>query len=245
AIACYTQNRLLIQKRHNKTPCELLHDRKPDLSYLLVFGALCYPTNDSEDLGKLKPKADIGIFVGYTLAKKAFRIYNKRTYLIIETIHIDFDELTTMASKQFSSGLAPKLMTPGTINSGLMQNIPFSTSFYQTNQETPSPVIPLSVEEADHDIEVAHIDNNPYVDFPIPEPSSKESSSQVVIPNNVHSVNQPPEHINKWTKDHPIDNVIGDPSRPSPLDINYEMIPYSIISMLSLLKLNPRVIKKH
>ncbi|GJR08223.1 retrovirus-related pol polyprotein from transposon TNT 1-94 [Tanacetum coccineum] len=77
-----------------------------------------------------------------------------------------------------------------------------------------APVIPLGIEEADHDIEVAHMDNNPYVDFLIPEPSSEESSSQVVIPNNVHSINQPSKHINKWTKDHPIDNVIGDPSRP-------------------------------
>nr|GEV98925.1 hypothetical protein [Tanacetum cinerariifolium] len=72
-----------------------------------------------------------------------------------------------------------------------------STSTSQTNQETPSLVIPPGVEEADHDIKVAHMNNNPYVDFPIPKPSSKESSSQVVIPNNVHSVNQPPEYINK------------------------------------------------
>nr|GEY08210.1 retrovirus-related Pol polyprotein from transposon TNT 1-94 [Tanacetum cinerariifolium] len=49
ATACYTQNQSLIRKRHNKTPYELLHDRKPDLSYLYVFGALCYPTNDGED----------------------------------------------------------------------------------------------------------------------------------------------------------------------------------------------------
>ncbi|GJR67590.1 retrovirus-related pol polyprotein from transposon TNT 1-94 [Tanacetum coccineum] len=62
ATTCYTQNRSLIRKGHNKTPYELLHDRKPDLSYLHVFGSLCYPTNDGEDLGKLKPKADIGIF---------------------------------------------------------------------------------------------------------------------------------------------------------------------------------------
>ncbi|GKD15608.1 hypothetical protein Tco_1200015 [Tanacetum coccineum] len=89
-----------------------------------------------------------------------------------------------------------------------------STSTSQTNQETPSPVIPLGVEEADHDIEVAHMDNNPYDDFPILEPSSKESSTQVVILNNVHTINQPPEHIKKLTKDHPIDDVIGDPSRP-------------------------------
>ncbi|GJZ55235.1 retrovirus-related pol polyprotein from transposon TNT 1-94 [Tanacetum coccineum] len=68
------------------------------LSYLHVFGALCYPTNEGEDLGKLKPKADIGIFVGYALAKKAFCIYNKRNRMIIESIHVDFDELTVMAS---------------------------------------------------------------------------------------------------------------------------------------------------
>ncbi|GJT50527.1 retrovirus-related pol polyprotein from transposon TNT 1-94 [Tanacetum coccineum] len=49
---------------HNKTPYELVHDKKPDLSFLRIFGALCYLTNDSEDLGKLKAKADIGFFVG-------------------------------------------------------------------------------------------------------------------------------------------------------------------------------------
>ncbi|GJW60182.1 retrovirus-related pol polyprotein from transposon TNT 1-94 [Tanacetum coccineum] len=59
ATACYTQNRSLIHTLHNKTPYELVHDKKPDLSFLRVFGALCYPTNDSEDLGKLKAKADI------------------------------------------------------------------------------------------------------------------------------------------------------------------------------------------
>ncbi|GKF32345.1 retrovirus-related pol polyprotein from transposon TNT 1-94, partial [Tanacetum coccineum] len=129
AIACYTQNRSLICKRHNKTPYELLHDKKPDLSYLHVFGALCYPTNDSEDLGKLKPKADIGIFVGYAPAKKACRIYNKRTRLIIDSIHVDFDELTVMAFKQFSSGPGPHLMTPGTISYGLVQNSPSLTTY--------------------------------------------------------------------------------------------------------------------
>ncbi|GKF35236.1 hypothetical protein Tco_0108436 [Tanacetum coccineum] len=102
---------------------------KPDLSYLHVFGALFYPTNESEYLGMLKPKVDIGIFVGYALAKKAFRIYNKRTLLIIETIHVDFDKLTAMAFEQFSSGLGYKLLTPRTISLGLVQNIPSSTLY--------------------------------------------------------------------------------------------------------------------
>ncbi|GJS41851.1 retrovirus-related pol polyprotein from transposon TNT 1-94 [Tanacetum coccineum] len=65
ATACYTQNRSLIHTRHNKTPYELVHDKKPDLTFFRVFGALCYPANDSENLGKFQAKADIGIFVGY------------------------------------------------------------------------------------------------------------------------------------------------------------------------------------
>ncbi|GKG29591.1 retrovirus-related pol polyprotein from transposon TNT 1-94, partial [Tanacetum coccineum] len=62
ATSCYTQNRSLVHTRHNKTPYELVHDKKPDLTFLRVFGALCYPINDSEDLGKFQPTVDIGIF---------------------------------------------------------------------------------------------------------------------------------------------------------------------------------------
>ncbi|GKF89657.1 retrovirus-related pol polyprotein from transposon TNT 1-94, partial [Tanacetum coccineum] len=102
----------MIRHRHGKTLYELLYDKHPDLSYLHVFGALCYPRNDSENLGKLQPKADIGIFIGYAPTKKAFRIYNRRTRRIIETIHVDFDELTAMASEHSSSGPALHEMTP-------------------------------------------------------------------------------------------------------------------------------------
>ncbi|GJU98076.1 retrovirus-related pol polyprotein from transposon TNT 1-94 [Tanacetum coccineum] len=94
ATACYTQNRSLIHTRHCKTSYELVHDKKPDLTFFRVFGALCYPINDSEDLGKLQPTADIGIFVGYAPSRKGYRIYNKRTRRIMETIHVQFDELT-------------------------------------------------------------------------------------------------------------------------------------------------------
>ncbi|GKE61015.1 retrovirus-related pol polyprotein from transposon TNT 1-94 [Tanacetum coccineum] len=120
--ACYTQNRSLICLRYNKTPYLLMQDKKPDLSFFYVFGALCYPTNDKDNLGKLDAKADIGIFVSYAPAKKAFRIYNKRTQKIIETIHVTFDELTTMASEQFSSGSGLHSMTPATSSSGLVPN---------------------------------------------------------------------------------------------------------------------------
>ncbi|GKB00424.1 hypothetical protein Tco_0828417 [Tanacetum coccineum] len=82
-------------------------------------------------------------------------------------------------------------------------------------------------------------------DAPSLKPSSEESFTQVVIPNNVHSINQPPEHIKKWTKDHPIDNVIGDPFRPVSTRHQLYDEAYFAILMLSFLPLNPRVIKKH
>ncbi|GJU83428.1 retrovirus-related pol polyprotein from transposon TNT 1-94 [Tanacetum coccineum] len=259
ATACYTQNRSMIRRRHGKTPYELLHDKPPDLSYLHVFGALCYPTNDSKNLGKLQPKADIGIFIGYAPTKKAFQIYNRCTRRIIETIHVDFDELTAMASEHSSSGPALHDMTPVTISSGLVPNPPPSTPFVppsrsdwdllfqpmfdelfnslpyvdlqapeviatipevvapahavltgspssttvdqdapspsnsHTTQETQTPIISHNVEEDNHDIEVAHMGNDPYFGIPIPEVASDQSSS---------------------SDDHPLENIIGNLDRP-------------------------------
>ncbi|GJV33686.1 retrovirus-related pol polyprotein from transposon TNT 1-94 [Tanacetum coccineum] len=137
ATTCYTQNRSLIHTRHNKTPYELVHDKKPDLTFFRVFGALCYPTNDSEDLGKLQPTADIGIFVGYAPRRKGYRIYNKRTRRIMETIHVQFDELTEqMAPMQLSTGPAPSFLTPGQISSGLVPNpVPAIPYVPPTNKE--------------------------------------------------------------------------------------------------------------
>ncbi|GKB57372.1 retrovirus-related pol polyprotein from transposon TNT 1-94, partial [Tanacetum coccineum] len=107
-------NRSLIHTLHCKTPYELVHDKKPDLTFFRVSGALCYPTNDNKDLGKFQPTADIVIFVGYASSRKGYRIYNKRTQRIMETIHMQFDELTEqMAPVQLSTGPAPTILTPG------------------------------------------------------------------------------------------------------------------------------------
>nr|GEU91922.1 retrovirus-related Pol polyprotein from transposon TNT 1-94 [Tanacetum cinerariifolium] len=83
----------------------------------------------TDDLGKLQPKADIGIFIGYAPTKKALWIYNRCTRRIVDTIHVDFDELTAMASEQSSSGPALHDMTPATISSGLVPKPTSSTSF--------------------------------------------------------------------------------------------------------------------
>ncbi|GJV44259.1 retrovirus-related pol polyprotein from transposon TNT 1-94 [Tanacetum coccineum] len=93
STACFTQNQSIIHTRYNKTPYELLHGRKPNVEYLYVFGSLCYPTNDRDDLGKMKPKADISIFIGYSETSRGFRIYNQRTKKIMETIHVNLTSL--------------------------------------------------------------------------------------------------------------------------------------------------------
>nr|GFA92054.1 retrovirus-related Pol polyprotein from transposon TNT 1-94 [Tanacetum cinerariifolium] len=96
ATACFTQNRSIIHRRFNKTPYELINGRKPDISFLHVFGALCYPKNDREDIGKLGAKGDIIFFIGYSADSCAYRIYNRRSKKIMETMN-DVDELNSNA----------------------------------------------------------------------------------------------------------------------------------------------------
>nr|GFC80305.1 retrovirus-related Pol polyprotein from transposon TNT 1-94 [Tanacetum cinerariifolium] len=100
ATACFTQNCSIIHRRFNKTPYELINDRKLDISFLHVFGALCYPKNDCEDIGKLGAKGAIGFFIGYSADSCAYRVYNRRTKKIIETMNVSFDELSAMAFEQ-------------------------------------------------------------------------------------------------------------------------------------------------
>nr|GEV20450.1 retrovirus-related Pol polyprotein from transposon TNT 1-94 [Tanacetum cinerariifolium] len=102
ATVCFTQNRSIIHRRFNKTSYELINGRKPDISFLHVFSALCFPKNDREDIGKLGAKGDIGFFIGYSADSCAYRIYNRRTKKIIETMNVTFDELLVMAFEQSS-----------------------------------------------------------------------------------------------------------------------------------------------
>ncbi|GJR27530.1 retrovirus-related pol polyprotein from transposon TNT 1-94 [Tanacetum coccineum] len=97
ATACYTQNRSLIIPKHEKTPYHIINDRKPTLKHLHIFGCTCYLTRDGENLDKIKEKGDPCIFVGYTTQSKGYRVYNKRTRLIVESIHINFDEIKELS----------------------------------------------------------------------------------------------------------------------------------------------------
>ncbi|GJZ32810.1 retrovirus-related pol polyprotein from transposon TNT 1-94 [Tanacetum coccineum] len=77
-IACYTQNRSIIVKRHDKTPYEIFRERIPDISYFHVFGCPVFIHNHKDHLGKFDAKADDGYFLGYSFVSKAFRVFNTR-----------------------------------------------------------------------------------------------------------------------------------------------------------------------
>ncbi|GKB03342.1 copia protein [Tanacetum coccineum] len=263
ATACFTQNRSIIHTRHNKTPYELLRGRKPNVEYFHVFGSLCYPTNDRDDLGKMKPKADIGVFIGYSETSRGFRIYNRRTKKIMETINVKFDELTAMASEH--DCLEPELQrfinhnssaetmnTPSKedldnlfgpmyeeyfekkfsdtpINSAaqptqIHEDSPSTSSIIVDEHEAP-PIVttsdeqtsPISLTEADdfNQEDSADFDgNSQFVSYNPPSHEEIESSTTALEPSNVQNFHQvqPSTHI--WTKDHPLDQVIGDPSKP-------------------------------
>nr|GEY59431.1 hypothetical protein [Tanacetum cinerariifolium] len=100
ATTRFTQNRSIIHRRFNKTSYELINSRKPDISFLHVFGALCYPKNDREDIRKLGAKGDIVFFIGYSADSCAYRVYNRRTKKIMKTMNVSIDELSTMAFEQ-------------------------------------------------------------------------------------------------------------------------------------------------
>ncbi|GJX98785.1 retrovirus-related pol polyprotein from transposon TNT 1-94 [Tanacetum coccineum] len=233
----------LIHTHHNKTPYELVHDKKHDLKFHRVFGALCYPTNDNEDLGKMKAVADIRIFIGYAPNRKAH-------------VHI-------------STGPELILLTPGQISSGLLPNpIPTAPYVPPTNKdleilfqpmfdeyleplsvERPIPLAPAvqvpvvsadtpSSTTIDQDASLishspsssevqppishqgvaagptikdnifAQAEDNPFVNVFALEPSSEESSSGDVSSAESYQVIQQHNHLRKWSKDHPMDNII-------------------------------------
>nr|GFA99190.1 Gag-Pol polyprotein [Tanacetum cinerariifolium] len=108
AIACFTQNRFLVIPRHEKTPYHIINDRKPSVKFFYIFGSVCYIVRDRENLDKMKEKGDECIFVGYSTQSRAYRVFNKRTRVIMESIHVNFNELPHMAPDQLSSDPVPE-----------------------------------------------------------------------------------------------------------------------------------------
>nr|GFC08630.1 retrovirus-related Pol polyprotein from transposon TNT 1-94 [Tanacetum cinerariifolium] len=177
----------------NKTPYELVHAKKPDLTFFRVFGSLCYPTNDSDHL---EPTADIGTFIGYAPSRKGYRIYNKQTWRIMETIHIQFDELT--------EPMAYHLMYPPTNKDLEMLFQPMSDKYLEPPRikrpVSPALAVPVLVN-------LVGTPSSTTIDQDAPSPSQLPSSSALQSPSLLKGV----AVESTITKDNPFAPVDNDP----------------------------------
>nr|GEU81108.1 hypothetical protein [Tanacetum cinerariifolium] len=207
-------------------------DLRPTLYDEKVIGLGCYLLNDYEDVGKLKAKWDIGVFIGYSKEFVAFRIYNKRTRKIHESVNVNFDEILEMASKQFSlePGLSNLNKTGKSSNPSVLQVSETSKKYLEdlfqdfydeyfdsskimksstTNVETSNVKIPSHEEEVFH--EVSESFQGEYSASPLND-DVQQCSEEVILPqtNTQLISNNMVSNVDE-TKDHPLHKIIGDP----------------------------------
>ncbi|KAI3681723.1 hypothetical protein L6452_36527 [Arctium lappa] len=219
--ACFTQNRSLIIKRFGKTAYELFVGRKPSISFLHIFGCQCFILNNKDQLGKFDPKADDGIFLGYSSISKTYRVFNKRRQTVEETIHVTFDETRSANSKPIADNEE--------LNAWMLSHYRETEPSFPNHQHSDPPA-------ADDDPNIIHptaesiswVSAEPLntllpSNLPSPENLSSESTQQLIAdePQSSSSVNIPivdptfelsnNAPAQRWTKDHPIDQILGDP----------------------------------
>ncbi|GJR56025.1 retrovirus-related pol polyprotein from transposon TNT 1-94 [Tanacetum coccineum] len=246
ATACYTQNRSIIISTHGKTAYHIINDRKPLIKHLHIFGCICYITRDGENLDKMKEKGDPCVMVGYSTQSKGYRVYNKRTRLIVESIHIKFDEIKEMMSDHNSSDLAPQRqeMSVENVSSGLVPQGQKASDYDNSDPVPPRQNVVPTAEKTDSSQQgleflfsplleeyynpthgLAEENNNdqaPNASFQEDEfinpfctrvQEIGESSSRNIDNTDVHSF-QPQSHDYRWTRDHPLEQVRGNPTMP-------------------------------
>nr|GEX85925.1 hypothetical protein [Tanacetum cinerariifolium] len=246
ATTCFTQNHSLVIPRHEKTPYDIINDRKPSVKFFHIFGSLCYIVRDGENLDKMKGKGDACIFVGYSTQSRAYRVFSKRTRVIVETIHVNFDELPQMASDRVSSDLVPQCQRTVLEHDSLgpgpqcQENVPHAAGTVTTSNELDLLFSPMFDELLNESTQVVSKSSavttvdapnqyqkqhttplntqttpNLHVKFQLKHKLSHlgETSSRRVDSSNMHTFYQrhPSEH--RWTKDHPLEQVIRNPSQ--------------------------------
>ncbi|GJU58451.1 retrovirus-related pol polyprotein from transposon TNT 1-94 [Tanacetum coccineum] len=204
ATACYTQNRSIIIPSHEKMAYHIINDRKPLIKHLHIFGFTCYLTKDGENLDKMKEKGDPCILVGHSTQSMGYRVYNKRTRLIVESIHLRFDEIKEMSEISYNSfvttassqqeldllfgPLYDEFFKMGT-SSVNKSSSPTNNSAQQDTQSTTN-IQSLSEPSTPTNVNVEENTDNQAEDAQFQQKIA-ESSSRNIDNSNMHSFNQP------------------------------------------------------
>ncbi|CAH9083075.1 unnamed protein product [Cuscuta europaea] len=238
--ACFTQNRTFIHKRFDKTPYEILFNKTPDIFFLKVFGCKCFILNDRTERSKLDPKAREGVFIGYSLQSKAYRVYLRDKRTVIESVNVTFYEMADFAIEHLQTDpstavpVASDKAEPNTEHDDVILDSLFR-NFYENSQSpppaytpestsTPTAEIPLltgpddvpstpSTPQTnprgvdDHGFAISP-ESSPLHTTAAPEPSNsyQDSDQPIITPT-------PLAHERKWTRAHPVEQIIGDPSQ--------------------------------
>nr|GFC39399.1 Gag-Pol polyprotein [Tanacetum cinerariifolium] len=234
---------------------------------------VCYIVRDGENLDKMKEKGDECIFVGYYTQSKAYRVFNKRTRVIMQSIHVNFDELPQMASDQNNFDPAPECQTMALNHDSLSPVIqrqrkssavsaadaPNQRQQLTTplnNHITPAPTCQVptlaptvisseNINQADTYAENDQVADDEFINiFSNPVEDQGETSSRHVDSSNMHTFYQrfPSEH--RWTKDHPLEQVIGNPSRPVRTRRQLESAAEMYMFALTVSQTEPKNIKE-
>nr|GEZ38176.1 retrovirus-related Pol polyprotein from transposon TNT 1-94 [Tanacetum cinerariifolium] len=241
ATACFTQNRSLVIPHHEKTPYHIINGRKPSVKFFHIFGSVCYIVRDGENLEKMKEKGDECIFVGYSTQSRAYRVFNKRTRVIMESIHVNFDELPQMASVV----LIPHLNVVSKSSPVSAADAPYQRQQPTTplnNHTTPAPTCTTSNEldllfslmfdellngsskVVSKSSAVSAVDAPTQRQHPItplnnhtthaPTCQNPSIATTVISSENINQAGPNAENVQvRWTKDHPLEQVIGNPSQ--------------------------------
>ncbi|GJU44828.1 putative zinc finger, CCHC-type containing protein [Tanacetum coccineum] len=220
ATACYTQNRSIIISTHGKTAYHIINDRKPSIKHLHIFGCICYITRDGENLDKMKEKGDPCVMVGYSTQSKGYRVYN--TDLA--------PQRQEMSVENVSSGLVPQGQKASDYDNS--DPVPPRQNVVPTAEKTDSsqqgleflfsPLLEEYYNPTHGHTEDNNNDQAPNASFQEDEfinpfctrvQEIGESSSRNIDNTDVHSF-QPQSHDYRWTRDHPLEQVRGNPTMP-------------------------------
>ncbi|GJY21400.1 leucine-rich repeat transmembrane protein kinase protein [Tanacetum coccineum] len=218
ATTCFTQNRSIIYTRHNKTPYELLRGRKPNVEYFHVFGSLCYLTNDRDDLGKMKPKVDIRVFIGYFSKRPRADTMNTPSKEDLENLFgpmfEEYFEKRSFDTLINSAAQPTQFHEDSSSTSSIIVEEHEAPPIETTSDEQTSPISLTNADEVNQEDSADFNGNLDFVPYNTSSHEEIESSTAALEPSNVQNFHQvqPSTHI--WTKDHPLDQVIGDLSKP-------------------------------
>nr|GFB46165.1 integrase, catalytic region, zinc finger, CCHC-type, peptidase aspartic, catalytic [Tanacetum cinerariifolium] len=208
ATACFTQNRSIIHCSFNKSPYELINGKKPDISFLHVFNALCYPKNDREYIGKLGAKGLDLTYAPSTITTQ--QPSEGELDLLFEAMYNDYIGSQPSATvRTVPPAQEPQVCQTSTTSTRIADTAPIPT-----NSSSLATNILITSQDVDELNPNAMVDGNTLVN-PLANSSTSAaagSSHQNVDPSNTHMFYQPYPHEFQWTKDHPLEQVIGEPS---------------------------------